>query len=168
MLPAHPPGNTSRISPPPARRSRHGLEAFTFRHGQLANDVKSVRQFDGVLLALDDNFPISNLVNRHRLPRSRNYKYAFRPRCHPDRHRHAGFTVNGVSNHVSDPVFVVCSPQALGFPLNGFIYWHRHGVKPSFRPPRHRPVRTGSRFCHPVNKHGIAGCQSPASLRRSQ
>ena len=46
---------------------RHGLEAFTFRHGQLANDVKSVCQFNGVCLSFDGDPPAANLIDRHLL-----------------------------------------------------------------------------------------------------
>ena len=52
------------------------------------------------------------------------------------RHRngHAGFAIHSISHQVADPVFVVGSPQALGFPVHGFVYRfrHRYGIKPGF------------------------------------
>ena len=57
---------------------RHGLEAFTFRHGQLANDVKSVCQFNGVCLSFDGDPPAANLVNWDFFSACRlNYKLPF-------------------------------------------------------------------------------------------
>ena len=36
---------------------------------------------------------------------------------------HAGFSVNGIAHHVTDAVFVVGSPETLGFPVNSDIHW---------------------------------------------
>ena len=243
---------------------RHGLEAFTLRHGQLANDVKAVCQFNGVCLAFDGDISAANLIKRHLLPvRRLNHQTALvaggghgvaflvvphfkggtiftpTPRhtgrysiqaggcavgtaavwpclqgnalsvgavnaaalagaqfavlvwhgtdadgdgdhivflngrqavgflrilVHLEilemwdcfvvivavallvdpapydtprrRHRngHAGFAIHSISHQVADPVFVVGSPQALGFPVHGFVYRfrHRYGIKPGF------------------------------------
>ena len=43
---------------------RHGLEALALGHGQFSDDVESVRQLYGVLLALDGDFPVPDLIDR--------------------------------------------------------------------------------------------------------
>ena len=42
---------------------RHGLQPLTLAHRQLADDVITVHQLDGVLLAFDCDFPVLYLVD---------------------------------------------------------------------------------------------------------